>query len=269
MGILGRAAWTERFRSSASSSLPRPRLLLVPEFTELEWDGIRPQLEEWAEVASYDPPGIGNEPRAERLDRRAIVDRGLEELDRRGWDRCFLATDSWGIPSALRLAISRREAVLGVTLGHAKLSHRSDGERPPVHGAVYEALTELIRTDHEAFIRHGVAQATGGSIGEDLAERMIERFPRDLLVDAWEAITRDDSDIGELIAQLECPLLFAKHVGCLASTPEGFDDAAAAFPHAKTVAVEDAPLSSVEFAEALRRFCEEVSTSVNGNDRRG
>jgi hypothetical protein len=37
----------------------RPRLLLVPEFTEVEWTQIRPQLDEWADVASYDPPGVG------------------------------------------------------------------------------------------------------------------------------------------------------------------------------------------------------------------
>lgn len=233
----------------------RPRLLLVPEFTELEWSKIRPRLEEWAEVASYDPPGVGEEPPAERLDRHAIVDRGLEELDRLGWERYFLATDSWGIASALELALARPEAVLGVALGHAKLSHRRDGDRPPINGPVYEALTELIRTDHEAFLRHGIAQATGGSISEDLAERMIERFPADLMVAGWEAITGDDADIGSLLAQLDCPLLFANHVGCLGSTQEGFDDAVAAFPHAKTVAVEDAPLSSVEFAEALREFC--------------
>jgi pimeloyl-ACP methyl ester carboxylesterase len=240
----------------------RPRLLLVPEFTELEWDGIRPRLEKWAEVASYDPPGVGEEPRAERLTREAIVERGLEELDRRGWERYFIATDSWGGPSALQLALVRPEAVLGVALGHAKLSHRRDGERPPINGAVYEALTELIRTDHEAFIRHGIAQATGGSVSEDLAERMIERFPRDLMVAGWEAITRDDADVGALIARLDCPLLFANHVGCLGSTQEGFDDAAAAFPHAKTVRVKDAPLTSVEFAEALREFCEEVSADM-------
>jgi ketosteroid isomerase-like protein len=39
----------------------------VPSFTELEW-GIRPSLEEWAEVASFDTPGVvttstGNAPR--------------------------------------------------------------------------------------------------------------------------------------------------------------------------------------------------------------
>jgi pimeloyl-ACP methyl ester carboxylesterase len=240
----------------------KPRLLLVPEFTELEWSTIRPRLEEWAEVASYDPPGVGEEPRAERLDSRVIVDRGLAELDQLGWDHYFLATDGWGIPSMLGLALARRESVLGVVLGHAKLSHRRDGDRPPVNGAVYEALTELIRTDHEAFIRHGIAQATGGSVSEDLAERMIERFPQDLMVAGWEAITSDDADIGALLGQLDCPLLFANHVGCLGSTQEGFDDAAAAFPNAKTVKVKDAPLSSAEFAAAVRDFCEQVQAEA-------
>jgi pimeloyl-ACP methyl ester carboxylesterase len=243
----------------------RPRLLLVPEFTELEWSSIRPRLEEWAEVASYDPPGVGEEPRAARLSREVVAERGLEELDRLGWERYFLATDSWGIPSALEIALARPEPVLGVALGHAKLSHRRDGERPPINGAVYQALTELIRTDHEAFIRHGIAQATGGSLSEDLAERMIERFPRDLMIDGWEAITSDDADIGAMLAQLDCPVLFANHVGCLGSSQEGFDDAVAAFPHAKTVRVKDAPLSSIEFAEALREFCVEVSAAEKGD----
>ena len=36
--------------------MSRPRLLLVPEFTELTWT-IKPQLAEWAEVVSYDPSG--------------------------------------------------------------------------------------------------------------------------------------------------------------------------------------------------------------------
>lgn len=240
----------------------RPRLLLVPEFTELEWAAIRPRLEEWAEVASYDPPGVGDEPRAEQLDREVIVGRGLQELDRLGWEGCFIATDSWGIPSAVRLALARPDATLGLVLGHAKLSHRREGDRPPINGAVFEAMTELIRTDHEAFIRHGIAQATGGSVSEELADRMIERFPRDLLLAGWEAITNEEEEFGDLLAQLDCPLLFAKHVGCLGSTEEGFEDAVAAFPQAKTVAVEEAPLSSEKFADALREFCEEVESTV-------
>ena len=141
--------------------MSRPRLLLVPDFTELEW-GIRPQLEEWAEVASYDPPGVGDEPPAETFDRDAVVGRGLEELNRRGWERCFIASDSYGIASAVRLALARPAAVAGLALGHAKLSFRREGERAPINGEVWAAMTELIDKDHEAFLRYGIAQATGG-----------------------------------------------------------------------------------------------------------
>jgi hypothetical protein len=236
----------------------RPRLLLIPEFTELEWEAIRPRLEEWAEVASFDPPGVSDEPPPEKLDRAVIIESGLKELDRLAWNECFVITDGWGIPSALRVAIGRPKKVIGVALGHAKLSYRREGDRAPVNGAVHEAMMNLIRTDHEAFIRHGIAQSTGGSISEDLAQRMIGHVSRDVLVSGWEAITSEDEDIGALLAKVDCPLLFAKHVGCLGSTEEGFDDAAAAFPRAKAIEVEDAPASSEEFADAIREFCEEV-----------
>jgi hypothetical protein len=71
---------------------------------------------------------------------------------------------------------------------------------------------ELIRSDHQAFIRHGIAQSTGGSIGGDLAQRMIARVSLDLLVSRWEAITGEEEDIGALLARVECPPLFAKHM---------------------------------------------------------
>jgi hypothetical protein len=219
-----------------------------------------------ADQAAVGGVGGGRLLRSARSRRRAACgedrsrDRrhqGLEELDRRGWEHCFVASDGWDIASSVRLAIARPEAILGIALGHARLSHRREGNRAPVNGAVWSAMTELIDTDHEAFIRYGVAQATGGSVSEKHAERMIERFPHDLLAAGWEAVTRDDDQIGDLLAQLDCPMLFAKHVGCLMSTEEGFDDAAAAFPMARTVEVEDAPLSSEKFADELRQFCNE------------
>lgn len=222
---------------------------------------IRPRLEEWAEVASYDPPGVGDEPEAESFDRAAIVRRGLDELARRGWERCFVASDSWGIASAVQLAAARPDAVEGLALGHAKLSFRREGPRAPLNSGVYEAMTELVAKDHEQFLRHGAVQATGGSIDEEQAKRMIERFPRELMQRGWEMITRDDVEIGELLAQLDCPLLFAKHEGCLGSTDEGFEDAAAAFPQAQTISVSDAPLTSPDFAEALRVFCQPIASS--------
>jgi pimeloyl-ACP methyl ester carboxylesterase len=235
----------------------RPRLLLLPSFTELEWEGIRPHLEEWADVASFDLPGVGEEPRAEKLERGIVAQRGVEELDRRGWDSCFVASDGWGVPSAALLGSERPESILGMALGHARLSQRREGDRAPINGAVWSAMTELIGKDHEAFIYYGIAQATGGSVSEELAERMVARFPRDLLAPGWEAVTSDDVPIGELLARLDCPLLFAKHEGCLMSTEEGFDDAVAAFPQARTISVTDAPLSSEKFAESLREFCQE------------
>jgi hypothetical protein len=244
-----------------------PRLLLVPSFTELEWEGIRPHLEQWADVASFDLPGVGEEPRAEKLERGIVTERGLEELGRRGWGSCFVVSDGWGIPSAALLASARPEAILGMALGHARLSQRREGDRAPINGAVWSAMTELIGKDHEAFIYHGIAQATGGSVSEDLAERMVARFPRDLLEIGWDAVTSDDVPIGELLARLDCPLLFAKHEGCLMSTEEGFDDAAAAFPGARTISVTDAPPSSEKFADALRDFCQEITAArTRGSD---
>jgi hypothetical protein len=42
--------------------------------------------------------------------------------------------------------------------------------------------------------------------------------------------------------------VFANHEGRLASTDEGFEDAAATFLEARLVSVTDAPLTSPEFA---------------------
>jgi hypothetical protein len=61
----------------------RPRLLLLPGYSELEWV-IRPQLEEWAEVAAFDAPGVGGEPPPVAYDSSAVADRAAAEIDRLG-----------------------------------------------------------------------------------------------------------------------------------------------------------------------------------------
>lgn len=85
--------------------MARPRILLVAEFTELQW-AIKPMLEEWAEVASFDPPGVGDEPVPEGgvLSNELIARRGTKEIERRGWERFFLVADGWGNASAMRIA---------------------------------------------------------------------------------------------------------------------------------------------------------------------
>jgi hypothetical protein len=69
---------------------------------------------------------------------------------------------------------------------------------------------------------------------------------------------RDPEPFEQLIREVDVPLFLAKHEGCLGSTEEGFEDAVAAFPTARTISVPEAPSVSRDFARALREFCEEV-----------
>ena len=255
-----------------SPRVAAPPLLLVPSFTELEW-GIRPQLEEWAEVASFDMPGVGAEslPTDLAIDtrraeeslsrwREAGVARGLEEVDRHGWRGFAIVTDGYGAPTAFRVARVRRESVLGLAIGHASLSHSTEGEHPPVRRGVWEALAQLSRQGNEAFVRYGIAQMTLGGISEEIAEQMLERFPDMELVTAMvEALGQVGEPIGEDLETLDAPLLLAKHEGCLGRTDEGFEDIVAAFPNAPTVICSEACTSGPAFADALRHFCGELA----------
>jgi pimeloyl-ACP methyl ester carboxylesterase len=229
------------------------RVLLVPEFTQVQWT-IKPQLEQWAEVASYDPPGVGDEPGVFRPTQQTLIDRGLAELDRLGWGRFYVVADGWSIPTGVGIAAERADSVAGLILTHASLTHSIEGERPSVSPEVYAALTQLIRQDAPGFVRHGIAQVTGGSVDEELAERMLERLPTDDLLENWKLFTAP-VDYADQLLSLDCPRLLVKHEGCLMSTEEGWEDVVAALPEAQTAAVPDAPPTSPEFAEVLRDFC--------------
>jgi hypothetical protein len=255
-----------------------PRLLLVPSFTELEW-GIHPQLEEWAEVATFDTPGVGAEPlppdiepdpsRASELLSRwrdAAAGRGLEEVDRHGWRRFVVVTDGHGTATAVRVSQRRRESVLGLAIGHARLSHATEGDRAPINRAVWDAFVQLARQGSETFVRYGIAQATRGGFSEEVAQQMLERFPdMELVAATVEALGREPEPIGDDLAALDVPLLLAKHEGCLGATDEGFEDIVAAFPDARTVICPEACSSSPAFAEALRRFCEGIESSQSSS----
>jgi pimeloyl-ACP methyl ester carboxylesterase len=249
-----------------------PCLLLVPSFTELEW-GIRPSLESWADVATFDAPGIGDtaipfevepdpSPSAKLLARwrEATVQTGLDVVDRRGWERFVVVTDSWGAPTAVRIAGMRQGAVQGLALGHAALSHATEGERAPERAGVYAAMVQLARQGSDAFVRHGIAQMTRGGIDEDTAQEMVERFPdMDLVTATLQALGEQAEPIGDELKEIEAPLLLAKHEGCLGSTDEGFEDIVKAFPEAETVVCPEMCASSPTFAGALWRFCERLA----------
>jgi hypothetical protein len=219
---------------------------------------IRPELEQWADVATFDLPGVGAEPPVERLDRQTIIERSLLELDRRGWDSYILVADAPTLPTALRFAHARPGSVEAMALGHACLVHQMDGERPTFNREVAEAFGQLARNDWGNFVRHGLVQVTRGSIGDELAARILERVPVEIGRAVWEMNLRDSEPFGGLIREIGGPLLFAKHEGCLGHTDEGFEDAVSAFPEARAVSVPAAPSVSGEFAEALRRFCTDI-----------
>ena len=239
--------------------MTRPRLLLCPQFTEVEW-AIAPRLAEWAEVAMFDAPGIGEEPapddRPDLIERDHVVQRALQEVESRGWDSYFAVGDAWGTATAVRVAAARPESVLGIALGHACADHDTEGARPAVNGEVVAAMTQLLRTDYESFVRYGITQFTQGGFDEEMAGRMVERFPAtDVASRVWEMHVERTEPIGELLRELDKPLLLAKHEGCLVFTAEGYEDIVAAFPGAQTVTVPRPSAASEEFAEALRTFC--------------
>jgi pimeloyl-ACP methyl ester carboxylesterase len=240
-----------------------PRVLLCPQFTEVEW-AIAPRIAEWAEVATFDAPGVGDEPvpdgRPDLIDRAAVVRRALAEADRRGWDSFFAVGDAWGAATAAHVAAARPHAVRGIALGHATLHFDTEGARPAVNGEVVAAMTQLLRTDYDSFVSYGITQFTQGGFDDELAGRMVERFPpNDVAARVWEMHVMHAEPIGDLLRRLDKPMLFSKHDGCLVFTAEGYEDAITAFPDAQRVTMHKPSGASEEFADALREFCMRVA----------
>ena len=192
------------------------------------------------------------------LDRELIVARALREIDERGWDSYFVVGDAWGTATAVRVAVARPEPVFGLALGHASLDYETEGDRAAVNGEVVAAMTQLMRTDLDSFVRYGITQFTQGGFDEETAARMVARYPGEVAAKVWDMNVGRPEHVGEMLATLDKPVLLAKHDGCLVFTPEGYEDAVAAFPAAHNANVQKASSASDEFAAALREFCEGV-----------
>ena len=237
--------------------MTRPRLLLIPGYSELEWV-IRPQLQEWAEVATFDAPGVGGEPAPDAYDASAVSDRVAAEVDRLGWQSCVVAADEFAIAAALKYALQHHDAVQGLALGHACLSFSPDAEPAAVNAEVRAAFKQVAELDDRTFMRH-LTQITQGFYGEQLADRMLERIPTGVA----QAYVRDNmADPGDWIEgalrDLGKPLLLAEHDPCLLFTKDGYEAAASAFPDSMQVSCREKPTVSPSFADALREFCARV-----------
>jgi pimeloyl-ACP methyl ester carboxylesterase len=235
--------------------MDRPRLLLVAGVSELEWQ-IKPALEEWADVVTYDPPGVGDSPGEWSVE--ASVKRAFEEVDARDWNEYVLVADGWGCWYAGGIVGARPDALRGFALGHAVLSTRMTGERAPWHAAVWDALGDLIRQGREPFARFAIPQFTRDGINEQLAAEMVERVPMPVFEAMLEAGKTVEVDFEPLLRPLDLPLLFAQHKDCLLFSDEGYADAVAAFPDARTCSMVKTCSADPVFASALRAFCEEI-----------
>lgn len=235
-----------------------PRILLVPVFTGLEW-AIEPELAQWAEVACYDAPGVGDEPPPAEWTRKAIAERGIAEIERRGWERCVVAGDEFGAVTAALLAALAPERVAGLALGHPSQSLDSEGDRPAINGEVLDGFVSMQRSNYRAFA-HALTQVTQGAYPQDFSHRYIERAPQEVTL-RYEGLYRTEAEERpeRTLANLEVPLLLAEHRNCLLWTSESFEEMATAHPDAWTVHCDGKPNVSGEFASALREFCAEVT----------
>lgn len=239
----------------------------MPTLCEVEWT-IRPLIEEWAEVASFDAPGIGDEP-ARDFSADDVVDRGIAELDRLGWERYVLVGDEFGSAQAVRLARRRPRGITGLALGHAALSLASDGPAAPINGDVTEGLVQIARTDYRSFVR-ALTQVTQRGYDDELAERYMERVPSQAVASYIPEMLRaaaagGGEDLGPTLRELGVPMLFVEHRGCLMWTRDGFEAITAAFPEATTASMEVKPSVNPEFAELLREFCSTLAERPVGD----
>ncbi len=249
-------------RASQRALSKRPQILLVPSWSEVQW-AIKPQLEEWAYVASYDPPGVGQEPPAEGRLPEAIVARGAAEIERRGWTRCVVAGDDFGAVFATLIAAAQRPRVVGLALGHACLGYRLEGARPTINAEIMEVSRRLLDIDFRSFIRQDVGvwdSRPGYSVdsADELADELVRRVPREVALRLMEELQTGIDEAGAslepFLRELNLPLLLAQHEECVVFTPHGFEDFVEAFPEASTVATRASPCLSADFAAALRDF---------------
>jgi hypothetical protein len=247
----------------------QPRILLVPSLTELEWTN-KPLLEEWADVASYDAPGVGSESPAQGLRLEATAERGLDELDRRGWERCVVAGDEFGSLAAVLLARAREKAVIGLALGHATASYRRSGDRPAVNPAVTDALAQLAEVDFKSFIRqefrawHGLRDALAEAPGPDeMADAYLDRVPHEVATTFYRELLEHEHElegrVDGALRELSIPLLLVRHEGCLMFTKDGYDEIVAALPDAARATTTAKPTVDPAFSAILRDFCTKLA----------
>jgi hypothetical protein len=101
----------------------------------------------------------------------------------------------------------------------------------------------------------GVEMTYGSDVADGIRARLSPSFTQQY---AQLLLDNQDIDLAPRLRKLGVPLFFAQHKECGLWMNEGFEDAVAAFPEARTLVTEENPGSSPEFAAELRKFATAV-----------
>ena len=222
----------------------RPRILLFSLIAAAEWP-VLAAIEEWADVAVVSGAWLEDGGGAAA---------GEEQMRAHDWDTVVVVSDEWSAVKALEFLDQRPEAALGYAFGHACLELRGRGERPTLNPHVLATYEQVLQTDFRTWAR-AITQTTRGDLDDSVVERILTEISHEDVVAMFERLrAREGESFEPVLRAYGGPLLLAWHSECLLWTEEGFHDAAARFPDARTVEVTRKPSASLEFVEALRQF---------------
>ena len=219
----------------------KARVLYVPLFIAAESDRFAAIVGDWAEVASFDVP---EENAAEAAYAR------LDELE---WEHCTLVMDGFAQGIGTEIALHDLARFRAIAVGHAAPRFSTQPPRPTLHPDVISAATQLLENDYMAFWR-AVTQLTQGGMPDAWVERWAASVPEERARAMFLGIAETQPPATERLAGFDGPLLLAQHADCVLWTPEGFEDALAAFPEARVIRCPDIPVFDPAFGDALREL---------------
>lgn len=112
-------------------------------------------------------------------------------------------------------------------------------------------LTQVGPAAAEQMFVQGLEVTYGADVATGIRERLSANFTREF---TELLLSHQDINLEPQLRALGAPLLLVEHRDCPLWTAEGFEDATAAFPDARTDETVENPGSSPEFAAALREF---------------
>jgi hypothetical protein len=229
----------------------KPRLLYVPVSAGREADAVA-ALADWADVASFDAPGVGANRDLELRGVAGVVDAGRARLDELGWDACGIVCDSHAQAAGIGLALAEPERVTGIFIGHAASRYTVRGPRPALNPSVRDVAQRLLETDYRAFAR-AVTQMTRGLLDEAQVDAWVAEVPHPVARDIFAELMQEEPELVSRLAGSDLAIVLGRHKDCVIWAPEAFADACADVPDATTVSCASCyATQDPAFLEAVR-----------------